>query len=103
MSEIIEHDGVVKTAKGESKISFKNLFNLNSSMSISITVIITVIVGFILYKTKPDFVCNIVNNKDTFFNEKQLSIFKLILYTIFITILIIIAIYFSMYVYKMKN
>jgi len=99
MNELIEYDGVIKTTKS----NFKNFFNLNSSISVSIIVIITVIVGFILYKIKPEFVCIVVNNKDTFFNEKQLSIFKLILYTICITILIIIIIYFSMYVYKMKN
>jgi hypothetical protein len=103
INEIVEHDGVVKTTNSESKINFKNILNLNSNMSIIIVIVIIAIVGYILYKTKPDFVCNVVTNKDTFFNEKHISNFKLLLYTVCITILIIIAIYLSMYVYKMKK
>lgn len=64
--------------------------------------VIFALTSFILKSVKPRFVCNEKLNVDTHFNEYKLSIFKLILYSLCISMGIFSLGLLSLFIYKRR-
>lgn len=99
VNNILILDG--KTNKNGS--TFNLNFKITSLTNIIITSILFCVVGFVLYNYKLNFIYDKSINLNTHFYEKKISFLKLILYTIFITISIIILGILSFIIYRMKT
>jgi hypothetical protein len=58
---------------------------------------------YILNKLQPEFVCDKIKNDKTFFIEKKLSIFKLIIFSLMLTGFSLILLIFLYYIYKIRE
>ena len=81
----------------------KKKFSFNSKFILPVFILLYISIYIILSKLQPDFVCDIMKNEKTFFINKNLSIFKLIIFTLAISLCVIILFYFSYYIYNLKD
>jgi hypothetical protein len=89
-------DGKTKTIT--TRTSFFKIININY-LIIGILVLLLV-VFFVLQFVKPDFVMTSELNENTHFIEKELSVFKLVVFTILITVCISALGIGGFYIYK---
>jgi len=87
-----------KEKKVSTNVSFFKIINLNYLL-IGILVLL-LFVFFTLQFTKPDFIMSSKLNEDTHFIEKELSTFKLVVFTILITVGISLVSVGGYYFYK---
>ena len=81
----------------------KTKFVLNYKLILPLFVLLYIFIYIILSKIQPDFVVDKIKNEKTFFITKSLSIFKLIIFTFAITLCVLILLYFSYYIYNLKE
>ena len=81
----------------------KTKFVLNYKLNLPLFVLLYIFIYIILSKIQPDFVVDKIKNEKTFFITKSLSIFKLIIFTFAITLCVLILLYFSYYIYNLKE
>lgn len=104
LNEVIPIINNINVMDKKSGNGFKIDINLkNTKLIIPVFIIFFLIIFGILYKIKPKFICNIILNEKTHFNEQKLSIFKLILYSFAISAIIVFCIIFGFFIIKMKK
>ena len=98
-------DGVSPSKKGpiSSSFDYNSILKFGQTRNIVIFFTLFLLVCYILNSSKPAFISNKVLNEKTHFIEKQISIFKLVLYSFTISIGTIIVLVISYYIYKMKT
>ena len=100
---VVVSDGKIGKNQSSSFFNFDSIYKLQSKTNIVIFAIFTLIVFFILYKTKPSFVCDKFVDPISHFYEARISVYKLILYTVSISICTLIVGILSLFIYKMRT
>lgn len=86
--------------KKEFKISM-NMMNIK--FIIPILIVIFLVVYGVLYLISPKFICSEYLNKETHFKEQKINLFKHILFSLAISIILEFCIIFTYYIINMKR